>query len=51
MHYEDNIGNPALVYLIYVVLAAGYRDDIHFAYRVAPAVAVQDFRIQPGDCI
>jgi hypothetical protein len=49
--YEDNIGNPALVYLIRAVLAAGHRDDIHFAHRMALAVAVQDFRIQPGDCI
>jgi hypothetical protein len=38
--YEDNIGNSALVYLICIVLATGYRDDIHFAHRVALAVAV-----------
>ena len=49
--YEDNIGNPALVYFVRVMLATGNRYDIYFAYRVALAAAVQDFRIQSRGCI
>ena len=49
--YEDNIGNPALVYLICVVLATGSGYDIHITHRVALAVAIQNSGIQSRDCI